>query len=106
MSFENKNVHETKGTFYQYIEGRNISSNGKIRLKLDPGTYRLQIYPNGNSSDYTHTVTEDFTVESGAAVLTQTFELRTGRQTTEGSVELEEFKNKENIKDAENLKSF
>lgn len=74
---EEKVFHPKKGYYYSYLDGININSDGKARLFLDPGTYRIIAYPNSNGDGYVATTSTDFTITSGGADVIGTLALNT-----------------------------
>jgi len=64
---EEKLVHPKRGTSFNYLDGVNVNSEGKARYFLEPGTYRLVVYPNQNGDGYVRTVSPEFTITSGGA---------------------------------------
>jgi hypothetical protein len=64
---EEKQVHPKQGTSFNYLDGVNVNSEGKARYFLEPGTYRLVVYPNQNGDGYVRTVSPEFTITSGGA---------------------------------------
>jgi len=64
-----------KGTRFNPFSGTIVNSEGKARLFLEPGTYRLVAYPNQNGDGYVRTVGPEFTITSGAPDVIGTFAL-------------------------------
>ena len=73
-NIELKVTHPLKGSFFSYYDGAVINSEGKLNLYLEPGTYRITIYPNENGDGYVKTETSEFTISEGRSdvVLSQT----------------------------------
>ena len=64
-----------KGTYFNYIDGVIVNSEGKARYFLDPGTYRIVVYPNQNGDGYVRTTSPEFTITSGGADVVGTIAL-------------------------------
>ena len=60
--------HPKKGTFNQYISSGLVSTNGKIRVNLEAGTYQVNIYPKSNRSGYVQTTLSDLVIPSSGTV--------------------------------------
>ena len=60
--------HPKKGTFNQYISSGLVSTNGKIRVNLESGTYQVNIYPKSNRSGYVQTTLSDLVISSSGTV--------------------------------------
>ena len=69
-----KVVHPLKGDYYQGISWGLVSTNGRIKSNLEPGTYQINIYPKSNRSGYVQTTVSDLVISSSGTV-TQTVSL-------------------------------
>jgi hypothetical protein len=59
-----KKSNGPKGAFGQ-VSGTNVRSNGTIRTYLEPGIYKLLVYPNKNSEGYVYTESPEITITAG-----------------------------------------
>ena len=75
VQIEEKQVHPKKGTYFNYLDGVIVNAEGKARYFLEPGTYRLVVYPNQNGDGYVRTVSSEFTITSGGADVVGTLAL-------------------------------
>lgn len=69
-----KVVHPIKGTAYQWISWGSVSTNGKIKSNLEPGTYQINITPKSNRSGYVQTTISDIVISS-TGIMSQTVAL-------------------------------
>jgi len=74
-NIEQKFTHPLKGTYFTSVDGVLVDPDGKIRIFLEPGTYRINIWPNENGDGYVQTTTPEFTIVSGGADLTSNISL-------------------------------
>ena len=74
-NFEEKLTHPLKGSYFNYSDGGVVNSDGQVRQFLEPGTYRLSIYPNENGDGYVMTQSPEFTITAGGATVTGTMTL-------------------------------
>jgi hypothetical protein len=75
VQIEEKVTYPGKGSFFNYLSGTIVNSQGKANYFLEPGTYRLVVYPNQNGDGYVRTVGPEFTITSGGSDLVQTLTL-------------------------------
>ena len=75
VNIEEKLTHAGKGSYFNYVSGAIINSQGKVNYFLEPGTYRLVVNPNQNGDGYVRTVSSEFTITSGGADLVETLAL-------------------------------
>lgn len=73
-NIQKKVVHPFKGTYYQWVNGGLVATNGKIKANLDSGTYQIIIYPKSNRAGYVETTLTDL-VLSGSNSISQTLNL-------------------------------
>jgi hypothetical protein len=74
-NFEEKFTHPIKGSYFNYFDGAVVNSEGQVRQFLEPGTYRLSIYPNENGDGYVMTQSPEFTISAGGPTVTGTMTL-------------------------------
>jgi hypothetical protein len=74
-NIEEKITHPLKGSYFSYVDGAVVNSEGKIRQFLPQGTYRITIYPNENGDGYSKTTSPEFTITEGGSAVTQTMTL-------------------------------
>ena len=65
-----------KGKTFSYIAQTLVRADGKIRLYLEPGTYKLKISPNQNRAGYVYSESPEFTVTDVGASLNGELTLR------------------------------
>ena len=65
VAIEEKQTHPLKGTYFNYIAGAIVNADGRTIYYLEPGTYRLVVFPNQNGDGYVRTVSPEFTITTG-----------------------------------------
>ena len=74
-NIEQKITHPLKGSYFNYLDGATVGDDGKLRQFLEPGTYRLTVYPNENGDGYVLTKSPEFTITEGGPTVTGTLTL-------------------------------
>ncbi len=74
-NIEEKLTHPLKGTYFNYVDGTVVNNDGQVRQFLNPGTYRISIYPNENADGYVMTQSPEFTITEGGPAVTRTLTL-------------------------------
>ena len=75
VQIEEKLTYPGKGSYFNYVSGTIVNSQGKANYFLEPGTYRLVVNPNQNGDGYVRTVSSEFTITSGGADVVETLAL-------------------------------
>ena len=71
---QKKVINPLKGTYYQSVISGLVSTNGKIKSNLEPGTYQITIYPKSNRTGYVYTTSSEL-VLSASGSISQTLNL-------------------------------
>jgi hypothetical protein len=79
-SISKKIINEYKGTYFNWYESGSIKPNGKIKSKLEPGIYRIEIQPKSNLSGYVNTPVDEFEITNSGSI-TKSITLRTANLT-------------------------
>lgn len=75
VNIEEKLTHSLKGSYFRYVTEAQVGGDGKVNLFLEPGTYRLEIYPNENGDGYVRTKGPEFTITEGGSDIVRTLSL-------------------------------